>query len=172
MGRSLGGHEMRVKVAALSLSAAALVGLAVHEGYTDRAIIPTKGDRATVGFGSTFKEDGSFVKMGDTTNPVQALQRTMNHIQKDETGVKSCVTASLYQHEYDTMVDFAYQYGVPTLCRSSIVKFANQGMYKESCDSYLLYKYAAGYDCSTPGNKRCYGVWERQLKRQQSCLGL
>lgn len=160
----------RIKVAALSISAAALVSLAVHEGYTDKAIIPTKGDRWTVGFGSTFK-DGVPVIQGDTTNPVEALQRTLRHIQKDESGIKACVTAELTQYEYDTMVDFAYQYGVLTLCRSSIVKFANAGQYEKSCNSYLLYKFAAGYDCSTPGNKRCYGVWQRQLERQKKCLG-
>jgi GH24 family phage-related lysozyme (muramidase) len=160
----------RIQVAALSASAVALVGLAVHEGYRENAYIPVKNDRATIGFGSTFKEDGTPVAMGDTTNPVQALQRTLKHIQKDEAGIKQCVTAPLYQHEYDLMVDFAYQYGVPTLCRSSIVKFANAGQYEKSCNSYLLYKYAGGFDCSTPGNRRCWGVWERQLKRQKKCL--
>jgi GH24 family phage-related lysozyme (muramidase) len=161
----------RIKVAALSASAVALVGLAVHEGYTDKAIIPVKNDRATYGFGSTFKSDGSPVKMGDTTNPIESLQRTLAHIQKDEAGIKQCVKAPLYQHEYDTMVDFAYQYGVKTLCGSSIVKFANAGEYEKSCDSYLLYRFAGGYDCSTPGNKRCFGVWQRQLERQKKCLG-
>ena len=161
----------RIKVAALSLSASALVALAVHEGYTDRAVIPVKNDRPTYGFGSTFKADGSPVRMGDTTNPVEALQRTLAHIQKDESGIKQCVTAPLTQYEYDTMVDFAYQYGVKTLCASSMVRFANAGEYEQSCNAYLLYKRADGYDCSTPGNKRCYGVWTRQVERQKKCLG-
>lgn len=161
----------RTTVAALSVSAAALVSLALHEGYTDRAIIPTKDDRPTVGFGSTFREDGTPVRMGETITPPVALARTLAHIQKDETGIKRCVTAPLYQHEYDVMVDFAYQYGVPTLCTSSMVRHANAGNYTASCNSYLLYKRAAGYDCSTPGNKRCWGVWVRQLERQKKCLG-
>lgn len=165
----------RTHIAALSVSASLLVGLAVHEGYTDRAVIPTKDDRPTVGFGSTFKEDGSPVKMGDTTNPVQALRRTLHHIQKDEAGIKKCVTAPLYQHEYDAMVDFAYQYGTQTLCNSSMVKLANAGDYARSCDAYLKYKRAAGYDCSTmidgKPNKRCWGVWTRQIERRMKCLG-
>ena len=52
MKRMRGGAAPRVLVAGLSLSAAAFVGLAVHEGYTSRAVVPTKGDRPTVGFGS------------------------------------------------------------------------------------------------------------------------
>jgi lysozyme len=165
----------RNQIAALSVSASLLVGLAVHEGYTDKAVIPTKDDRPTVGFGSTFKEDGSAVKMGDTTNPVQALQRTLQHIQKDEAGIKRCVTAPLHQYEYDVMVDFAYQYGTQALCKSSIVRLANAGDYTGSCNAYLRFRYAAGYDCSTlingQPNKRCWGVWTRQLERQKKCLG-
>jgi lysozyme len=163
--------KARIAVAALSLSASALVGLAAHEGWVTTAMIPTKGDRPTVGFGSTFREDGSPVQMGDTIQPVQALKRSLGHIQKDELGIKACVTAPLTQAEYDLMVDFAYQYGVPTLCKSSIVRRANAGDYEGSCRAYLLYKYSGGYDCSTPGNRRCAGVWTRQQERYSTCMG-
>ena len=162
----------RTTVAALSLSAAALVGIALHENYTSDAIIPTKGDRPTVGFGSTFREDGSPVQMGDKITPPKALKRTLAHIQKDEVGVKRCVTAPLYQVEYDMMVDFAYQYGVKKLCNSSIVRHANAGNYRASCEAYPLYKYSAGYDCSTPGNMICRGVWDRALWRRDMCLSV
>ena len=50
----------RRTVAALTLSAAALVGIVLHEGYTDRAVIPVKGDVPTIGFGTT-----TGVKLGD-----------------------------------------------------------------------------------------------------------
>ena len=46
-------------LAALSLSAAGLVGIALHEGYSDKAIIPVPGDKPTIGFGSTTRADGS-----------------------------------------------------------------------------------------------------------------
>lgn len=159
----------RNAIAALSLSAAALVGLLAHEGYSDRAIIPVAGDRPTVGFGSTFRDDGSPVRMGDTITPPKAVARSYAHIAKDEAGIKRCVTAPLTQGEYDTMVDFAYQYGVPTLCKSSIVRHANAGRYKEACDAYLLYKRVAGRDCSIRANG-CYGVWTRSQDRQRRCL--
>ena len=161
----------RTHIAALAVSGATLVALVSHEGYTDVAVIPVKGDRPTFGFGSTFHSDGSPVRMGDKTNPVESIQRTFSHIQKDESEIKSCVTAPLYQHEYDVMVDFAYQYGTRTLCRSSMVSLANDGKYSESCGAYLKYRFVAGFDCSTPGNKRCAGVWTRQLERQKKCLG-
>ena len=160
----------RLPAAALSLSAAALVGLLAHEGYSERAIVPIAGDRPTVGFGSTFREDGSAVQMGDTITPPKAVARTYAHIARDERGIKGCVTAPLTQVEYDVMVDFAYQYGVQTLCASSMVRHANAGRYAESCKSYLLYKRAAGRDCSIRANG-CYGVWVRSQERYQRCMG-
>ena len=160
----------RTHIAALSLSAAALVGLIAHEGYTDKAIIPVQGDRPTVGFGSTFREDGAPVEMGDTITPGKAIARTLAHVQQDERGIKSCVTAPLNQTEYDLMVDFSYQYGTQALCKSSIVRHVNAGRYRESCEAYLLYKRVAGYDCSTPGNRRCPGVWARSQERYNKCL--
>lgn len=162
--------KQRTVVGGLALSAATLVALLTHEGYRDTAYVPVAGDKITVGFGSTFRDDGKPVQMGDTITPVQALHRTLTHLQKDEAGIKRCVTAPLSQVEYDLMVDFAYQYGVPTLCKSSIVASANKGDYVTSCESYLKYRFAAGYDCSTPGNRRCWGVWERQKKRYDACM--
>ena len=50
------------------------------------------------------------------------------------------------------------------------------GNYAQACDAYLLYRFAAGYDCSTlvngQPNKRCWGVWDRQLKRHAACTGV
>lgn len=161
----------RRAIAGLSVSAALAVGLFVSEGYTDKAVIPVEGDVPTYGFGMTYRADGSAVKMGDKTNPVEAVQRSLSHIQKDEVGIKRCVTAPLSQNEYDLMVGFAYQYGVPTLCKSSMVRMANAGNYEASCKGYLNYKKVDGYDCSTPGNKRCYGVWLRSLERYKKCSG-
>lgn len=160
----------RRNVIALSASAALLVSLVVSEGYTEKAVIPVKGDVPTVGFGMTYRPDGTPVQMGDRTNPIDAIQRSLSHIQKDEIGIKKCVTAPLSQVEYDLMVDFAYQYGVPTLCRSSMVKKANIGDYVGSCKAYLQYKRVNGYDCSTPGNKRCWGVWQRSVERYNECM--
>lgn len=161
----------RSAIAGIVLSASALVSLAVHESYTDTAVVPVKNDRPTVGFGSTLREDGTPVEMGDTITPPKALARTLAHIQKDEGQIKRCVTAPLSQVEYDLMVDFSYQYGTKALCASTIVREANAGNYEASCRAYLLYKRAGGFDCSTPGNRRCPGVWTRSMGRYKKCMG-
>ncbi len=160
----------RISVAALSFSAVAFGGLVANEWYTGEAVIPTKNDRPTFGFGSTFKEGGSPVKMGDKIDPPRAVRLSIAHIAKDEAGLKKCLTGELHQKEYDILVDFTYQYGVAATCNSSMVRNANAGDYEAACNSYILYKFSGGYDCSVPGNRTCPGVWTRNLKRQQDCL--
>lgn len=163
--------KTRIAAYLLSLSAVGFVGIVQQEGWTERAVIPVKGDVPTVGPGLTRREDGSPVQMGDTIKPVEGVRRSLAHIQKDELGVKRCLQAPLTQTEYDMMVDFAYQYGVGTLCKSTMMREANRGNYAASCAGYLLYKKAGGYDCSTPGNKRCSGVWTRSQERYAACMG-
>ncbi len=165
-------RNAKIAVAAMSLSAAAFVGLAVHEGYTDRAVVPTKDDRPTVGFGSTFHEDGRPVKMGERTDPVNALKKALAHIGKEEQIFRDSLPgAHLSQAEYDIYMDFVYQYGTGTWLKSSMRRELLAGNHKAACDALLRYRFAAGYDCSTPGNRRCMGVWTRQLERHKACVG-
>lgn len=159
----------RTTIAALSVSAAAFVALIAHEGWTDRAVIPVKGDVPTVGPGLTKRPDGSPVQMGDTIKPVEGITRSLAHIQESETALKRCVTAPVSQVEYDILVDFAYQYGEAATCKSGMVRAINAGDYAASCEAYLRYRFVAGYDCSTPGNRRCPGVWTRSKGRRDKC---
>jgi lysozyme len=164
----------RYAVGGLSLSAAAFVTLLASEYFVGAAMIPTKNDRPTVGFGSTFRDDGTPVKLGDTITPPKAVARTYAHIAKSESHIKQCVTAPLSQTEYDVLIDFSYQYGEHATCKSSVVGNINARRYEEACNSYLKYKFSGGYDCSTlingKPNKRCWGVWTRNLERQDRCL--
>lgn len=184
--------KQRIIIGALTLSATAFGSLAVHEGWMGTAAIPTKNDRCTNGFGSTFKEDGSPVKCGETITPPQAIQRSLIHIAKDEAGLKRCVTGAMHQTEYDVLLGFGYQYGVVATCKSTMVKETNVGNYAAACKAYTEYSYLTSpnktpgwtaykfddsgkpirwrFDCSTPGNKVCSGVWKRNLERQTKCL--
>ena len=164
---------MKIKMLAsgLSLSALGLVGLLVSESYTDKAIIPTVNDRPTVGFGSTFNEDGTPVKMGDKTTPPKAVLKAYDHIAKEEQLFRSSIPdVSISQIEYDVYVDFTYQYGSTAWFKSSMRKELLKGEHVAACKALLLYKRSGGYDCSIPGNKICAGVWTRQLARYDKCM--
>ena len=167
----------RQAIAGLTLSAAALVGLALEEHYTANAVIPTKGDRPTLGFGSTFHEDGRPVKMGDTTTPVRALVTMGAHISKEEASfVKSLPGVKIQLGEYDLYMKWVYQYGAGNWWKSSMRQNLLVSNYTGACDALLSYRFAAKYDCSTmiagKPNKRCWGVWTRQLERHATCMAL
>lgn len=162
----------RIAIGSLALSMAAFVGLVSHEGYTTDAIIPTKNDRATLGHGSTFWEDGRPVKMGEAITPTRAIQLASKHITKEEAVFRASIPGvALHQAEYDIYMGWVYQYGTGAWVKSSMRRELLAGNYKASCDSLLLYKKSGGFDCSIPGNKICWGVWSRQLERHATCMG-
>jgi len=162
----------RRTVTALTLSAAALVGIVLHEGYTDRAVIPVQGDVPTLGFGSTTQSDGTPVKRGDTTTPPQALARALRDIQQFEGALKQCVTVPLAQHEYDALVSFSYNVGSGAFCQSTLVKKLNAGDYAGACAELLRWRFFQGKDCAQPANRRrCGGLATRREAEYRQCLG-
>ena len=167
-------------IGGLALSAAAFVKLLTAEDYTDTAVIPTKGDVPTIGFGTT-----SGVKMGDRITPLKAVQRALVDSSKYEGALRQCITADLHQAEYDLYAPLSYNIGPTNFCYardktgkitgpSILARKLNAGDYVGACNAILEYKYAAGYDCSTlidgKPNRRCYGVWLRRLEAHQACM--
>jgi GH24 family phage-related lysozyme (muramidase) len=168
------GMKQRVAVSLLAISAGGFSAWKAHEGFTDTAIIPTKGDVPTLGYGSTHYGDGTRVKMGDKITREQADVLARKLMKKDELFLQKSLngTVKLYQEEFDVYLDFIGQYGQANWTGKSIQKELLKGNYAQACKNLLKYKYSAGYDCSIPGNKICYGSWERQLDRYGKCMSV
>lgn len=185
----------RTAVAALTISAAGLLATLGVEGFRPDPHIPTQGDRPTIGHGSTVYEDGTSVQMSDP--PItreRALQLVRSHTSKDEAMFRvSLPGVALYQAEYDLYLDFTYQYGIGAWRTSPMRTRLLAGQFAPACEALLGYRFmtspkregsgwepyqwdAAGtpkrwrYDCSTPGNKVCRGVWTRQQARHAACM--
>jgi lysozyme len=148
----------RTHLAALSLSASALVGIALHEGYRGEAYTPVPGDVPTIGFGTT-----GGVKMGDKTTPEKALVRALQDVQKFEGALKQCVTVPLHQHEYDAYVSFSYNVGSGAFCRSTLVKKLNAGDYSGACNELRKWVFFQG--------KPLPGLVKRRNEEADKCLG-
>lgn len=164
--------KARALVAVLTISAAGFGAWQINEGFSARPVIPTQGDVPTIGHGSTRYEDGRPVRMTDP--PItrhRAEQLARNLLSQDEVRFRASLPGvSLTQGEYDLYLDFAGQYGIGNWRSSSMRRHLLAGRYRLACDALLRYRYSAGYDCSTPGNKRCPGVWTRQQARHAQCL--
>jgi len=161
----------RIAVGLLTMSLAGFGAWKASEGYTDTAVIPTKGDVPTIGHGSTRYEDGKPVKMGDTITRPRAELLARNLMTQDERQFAASLPGvKLHQVEFDLYMDFTGQYGIGNWRSSSMRRDLIAGEYAQACTDLLKYRYAAGFDCSTPGNKRCAGVWTRQLERHAKCM--
>lgn len=160
----------RVAVGALALSAAGLVGIVAHEGYTSTATRPLTGDKVTIGFGTTTRPDGSPVQMGDKTTPPAALARAMADVSRFEGALRQCVTVPLHQHEYDAYVSLAYNIGDTAFCRSTLVRRLNQYDYAAACAEILRWRHFQGRDCADP-KAGCSGLAKRRDDEYRKCLG-
>lgn len=148
----------RNHIAALALSASALVGMALHEGYRGEAYTPVPGDVPTIGFGTT-----AGVKPGDRITPERALVRALQDAQKFEGALKQCVKVPLHQHEYDAFVSLSYNIGSGAFCGSSLVKKLNAGQYEAACDEILKWDKFQG--------RPLPGLTKRRQQEHAKCLG-
>lgn len=161
----------RLAVSVLTVSLAGFGAWKASEGYTDTAVIPTKGDVPTIGHGSTRYEDGTKVRLGDTITRPRAELLARNLMTQDERQFAASLPGvRLHQEEFDLYMDFTGQYGIDNWRASSMRRDLLAGNYAQACNDLLKYRFAAGFDCSTPGNKRCAGVWSRQLERHTKCM--
>jgi lysozyme len=148
----------RVKIAALALSASTLVGIAGWEGYSGSAYQDIVGIW-TIGFGTT-----AGVKQGQSIDPVKALKRKLDDVQKFEGAIKQCVTVPLHQHEYDAYLSLAYNIGPTAFCRSTLVRLLNEGKYTMACEQILRWDKAGG--------KVVRGLTLRREAEYRQCMGL
>ena len=148
----------RTQLASLTLSAAALVGIALHEGYSDKAYTPVPGDVSTIGFGTT-----QGVKPGDSITPPKALQRALQDVQQFEGAIKRCVTAPLHQHEYDAYISLSYNIGQAAFCGSTLVRKANAGDMAGACAELSRWTLAGG--------KELPGLVRRRAAERAVCEG-
>ena len=151
-------NNLRVAVAAQSLSAAGFIGITKSESFTSTAVIPVKGDVPTIGFGTT---EG--VKMGDTITVPQALDRAMRDVNKFEDVFKKCVKVPLYQYEYDAYISLEYNIGQSAFCGSTLVKKLNAKDYDGACRAILDWDKFKG--------KPLEGLTIRRQREYQTCIG-
>jgi lysozyme len=148
----------RRAAASLVLSAATLVGIAIHEQYRGDAYLPTPQDVPTVGFGTT---EG--VKLGDKITPERALVRLLADAGRFEQAVKRCAPVPMHQHEFDAYVSFTYNVGEGAFCGSTLAKKLNAGDYPGACRELLRWDKQAG--------KTLRGLTVRRQAEYRQCMG-
>lgn len=150
----------RMRIALLTLSASALIGIAVHEGYKDTAYIPVKGDVPTIGFGDTHG-----VKPGDKTDPIRALIKLGQHTENFQRQLRECIgDVPMHQHEWDAIVSWAYNVGPQAACKSTLVRKLKAGDYAGACAELLRWDKFQG--------KPLPGLTKRRQDEHRQCMGV
>lgn len=131
----------RIVASALAISGAALISLALHEGYRSKAYDDGVGVQ-TIGFGET-----KGVKRGDTTTVERALVRLGASVSEHEQRLRACIgDVPLYQAEWDSYVSWTYNVGTGAACGSTLVKRLQQTPpdYAGACAELLRWTRAGG----------------------------
>lgn len=147
----------RIAVASLTLSASALVGIALHEGYRGDAYLDAV-KVPTIGFGTT---EG--VQMGDRITPDRALVRLLDDASKFERAVKRCAPVPMHPWEFSAFVSTTYNIGEGAFCRSTMAKKLNAGDYAGACAEILRWDRAGG--------KVLRGLTKRRQAEHALCMG-
>lgn len=162
---------VRTSVTTLLVTGTLIGSIALTEDYRETAMIPVKGDKPTVGYGTT-----QGVKMGDRMTPARALIRLLDEVENVYArGVRACVTVPLYQHEYEAYVHLTYNIGVTAFCRHAqpgkppnLIDLINAGRYEEACARIEAFNHGPSPGVDAKGNKIKGPVLAGLVKRRKA----
>jgi|688.fasta_scaffold98247_4 lysozyme len=79
---------------------------------------------ATIGYGATYYQDGSKVKLGQTITRDQADQLLKDHLKQFEGSVLGLLnTTKVNQNQFDALVSFCFNLGAGNLAKSQLLRF-------------------------------------------------
>ena len=148
-------------LAAGTVLGASVFGVVKHnEGYSERTYYDGAGV-ATICYGET-----KGVKPGEVRTRAQCDAQLVKSVSA-HAEVFDGIPASTPDVVALGVLDMAYNIGVTGFNNSKVKKAIIKGDYRMAGQYVLEWKYITRngkkYDCSTPGNKVCYGLWKRRL---------
>lgn len=117
----------------------AVTKIGTHEGYSEKAIIPVKGDVPTICFGET-----RGIRMGMTRTRPQCEAMFLEALSTFADGIERCVTKPMSDNTYVAFLSLSYNIGIgskahPGFCQSSVVRQFNAGNGRAACDAMLAF---------------------------------
>lgn len=149
--------KARKWAAGMSISAAALLGIAAHEGFRGTAYKDVTGV-PTIGYGETHG-----VHMGETITKDRAFKQLSESADIHAKQMVRCIHVPISQGEYDAYIDFTYNVGSGAFCTSTLNKKLNSGDYEGACKELLKWTKAGGKDQP--------GLVKRRHDEYNTCIG-
>jgi lysozyme len=159
------GKGAGVTAGALAVACALI---AAHEGevrhtYVDR--LGRGGDVLTYCYGST---QGAVA--GKTYSHAECTAALLADAQQHAADIAPCLPSRLSDKTSGAMVDFGYNVGATTFCKSSVSRKALSGDLRGACRAIGLYVYTNGKDCRLKASK-CAGIIKRRADEVAVCEG-
>jgi len=128
-----------------SLDADGLTFIKSYEGFSTHPYLDS-ADIPTIGYGSTFYEDGSRVKLTDAHITQQRADDLLLHsLQQYELAVDSYTRDDINQHQFNALTSFCYNEGSAKLKASHLLlKVNNNPADPEIRAEFCKWVYAAG----------------------------
>ena len=102
--------------------------------------------KATIGFGSTYYPDGKKVTLQDKEITEEKAFEILEYIANKDFGsnINKVVKVPLNQNQFDALVSFSYNIGNENFNSSTLLRWLNQGNYKEASMQLLRWNKSKG----------------------------
>ena len=134
------------------------------EGFSSSAYLCV-AKKVTIGWGNTFYEDGTKVKLGDQISKTDALKLLEVIANRDFADkIFPSIKVKVTQSQFDAMVSLAYNIGTGAFLKSTLLKKVNSNDFTGASEEFLRWNKANG--------KEVLGLTKRREREKQLFLSL
>ena len=113
------------------------------EGFSSTAYL-CSAKKATIGYGNTFWEDGTPVKIGDQISKERAETLLKHVVDNFSVAVEVDIKIEVTQNQFDALVSLAYNIGLGAFKNSTLLRQLNRGNFVDASHEFLRWNKSNG----------------------------
>jgi lysozyme len=113
------------------------------EGFSGVAYL-CSAKKATIGYGNTFWEDGTPVKIGDQISKERAETLLKHVVDNFSVAVEVDIKIEVTQNQFDALVSLAYNIGLGAFKNSTLLRQLNRGNFVGASQEFLRWNKSNG----------------------------
>lgn len=113
------------------------------EGFSSVAYL-CSAKKATIGYGNTFWEDGTPVKIGDQISKERAETLLKHVVNNFSVAVEVDIKIEVTQNQFDALVSLAYNIGLGAFKNSTLLRQLNRGNFVGASQEFLRWDKSNG----------------------------
>ena len=113
------------------------------EGFSSVAYL-CSAKKATIGYGNTFWEDGTPVKIGDQISKERAETLLKHVVDNFSVAVEVDIKIEVTQNQFDALVSLAYNIGLRAFKKSTLLRQLNRGNFVGASQEFLRWNKSNG----------------------------